>query len=1076
MSSAPPNFEESLKRYLEEVTLANSEPSKAYLFLEFLRNTFKQVNTDYLEKLFPVLEKYLRGKAKTLVVKGRVDAFLGNLIIEFKKNLDENSQKEAESELRRYISILWTEQKTHRVSYVAMATDGLRFVSYRPRAALEVDEVLPDDIELDQIDRLDLTKIKPGLAFVWLDRYVLATIPQPATAEAFSSQFGLNKPAFNDAQVFLKEAWKNSYERVLYELWASYLRIVYGSQVDSEDLFIRHTYLAMLAKLLAYSSFSGGVLPVSQEQIAEILEGRVFEKWNVHNFLEEDFFAWVARSDEGIKAARVLLERLALYDISTIDEDILKSLYQELVDPQTRHDLGEYYTPDWLAELMVEMAVGEDPEKTVLDPACGSGTFLAATVRRKKQLLKKKKLHERLQIILSTVTGVDIHPLAVILSRTNFLMSLGTELLTARRGPISIPVYMADSIRLPESDVSVYAGVKSFTIKAEEELLHLPVRIAKDPNLTDRVVEAVKCYASNLANGEKPKLEDFENMLSQRVGEHQVETNELKVLLDTAETMAKLIGLKKDNIWAFILKNIYKPLFLKEKKFDVVIGNPPWLSYRYVESTDYQSFLKDLILKNYKLLDSGRAELITQMELATLFFARTSDLYLSESGTISFVMPRSVFVGDQHHNFRKGAFTPKMKMVEIFDLEDVNPLFRVPSCVITAKKGKNQYPIEGIVFAGTLSQKNAKLDEAKKSLTQTRKKFEYYEIGQRSFIESQEFEKVLRAMERGGRSSYYQNFIQGATIVPRSVWFVDFVVHPKLGIDPTEPRLKTSQRVVEGAKEGYGDVNIEGEVESKFLYQVVTGSELAPFCVTSLPIAVLPIEPAAGIYRIIDSDEAQKKGYSGLKAWLLEAEKKWKEKRGEKADKMDIYDRLDYLRGLSSQSSRARYKVLYNTSGKYLASCVIENGPSTIDVDSTKIRLSGVLADTTTYRFDTDDLDEALFVCALLNAPIVDSLIKPMQSRGQWGERHIHKKVLELPLPKFNPENKEHLELVKLAKEAQAKASKIVPELERRYSSIGKIRQKVNSEIEEELLKIDKIVRDLISETADLPNGLDYYL
>ena len=281
----------------------------------------------------------------------------------------------------------------------------------------------------------------------------------PATTEAFTSEFGLNKPAFNDAEAYLKEAWTSHRESVLYDQWASFLRIVYGSRVDSEDLFIRHTYLAMLAKLLAYSSFSGGALPVSPEQIAEILEGKIFEKWNVHNFLEEDFFSWVARSEDGIKAASALLERLALYDLTTIDEDILKSLYQELVDPQARHDLGEYYTPDWLAELMVEKVV-DDAEKTVLDPACGSGTFLAASIRRKKQLLKRKKARERLEVILNTVKGVDVHPLAVILSRTNFLASVGTELLSARRVPISVPVYMADSIRLPESDVALYAGVK----------------------------------------------------------------------------------------------------------------------------------------------------------------------------------------------------------------------------------------------------------------------------------------------------------------------------------------------------------------------------------------------------------------------------------------------------------------------------------------------------------------------------------------------------------------------------------------------------------------------------------------
>jgi hypothetical protein len=207
-----------------------------------------------------------------------------------------------------------------------------------------------------------------------------------------------------------------------------------------------------------------------------------------------------------------------------------------------------------------------------------------------------------------------------------------------------------------------------------------------------------------------------------------------------------------------------------------------------------------------------------------------------------------------------------------------------------------------------------------------------------------------------------------------------------------------------------------------------------------------------------------------------EVEKKWKEKRGEKAEKVDVYSWLNYQNKLTNQSSRARYKVLYNTSGTYLVSCVVENKKSRIMVDSAQINISGVIAESTVYRYDTDDLDEALFITAILNAPVTDSLIKPMQSRGQFGERHIHKKVLELPLPKFRPKDKRHLELVRLAKQAQEKVERIVPELEKRYSSIGKIRQMVKSEIEEELLKIDKIVRDLISETADLPNGLDDYL
>jgi len=691
---APPHFAERLKKYLQDVSQAGSEAGKAFLFLEFIRDVFKQVDAQYLEKLYPDLEKHLSGKAKTLVVKGRVDAFLGNLIIEFKKLLDENSLETASSELQRYVSILWTQQKKGRVAYIAIATDGTNFVAYRPRAEAQ-DEFSPEDIQLDQIDKMNLTKIKVGDAFVWLDRYMLVQALRRATSEAFSEEFGLSKPAFREAEGLLKETWKENKEAVLYDQWAGFLRIVYGSSVDSEELFIKHTYLATLAKLLAYSSFSGGALPVSSEQIADILEGRIFETWNVHNFLEEDFFSWVARSGEGLKAARILLARLAAYDLTTVDEDILKSLYQELVDPQARHDLGEYYTPDWLAEFMVSDALRKEAKKSILDPACGSGTFLAASIRKKKELFGKRKPSEQLDLIINSVSGLDVHPLAVILARTNFLTALGTDLLSARRGAISVPVYLADSIRLPDLSIDLFSNVRSFKIEAEGRILRLPLEVADNPILTDRVVEAVKEYARSLASGQEPSLEDFENLLSQKIQSTKAKLakNIPKVLLETARTMAALIKENKDTVWAFILKNIYKPIYLKDKKFDIIIGNPPWLSYRYVESTDYQDFLKEIILDKHNLLGKERSELITQMELATLFFARTSDLYLEKNGTISFVMPRSVFVSDQHHNFRKGLFIPKLKLMKFLDLEDVEPLFRVPSCVITAQNGKTSYPI-----------------------------------------------------------------------------------------------------------------------------------------------------------------------------------------------------------------------------------------------------------------------------------------------------------------------------------------------------------------------------------------------
>lgn len=1080
-TEAPPEFQETLSSYLVDISKANSEASKAYLFLEFLRNTFKSLDADYAERLYPVLEENLkqtsRRRQNTLVVRGRVDAFLGNLIIEFKKSLNERALDEAVSEIKRYVSILWSKQQRSRTRYIALATDGDTFVAFRPRTSTSEMEILPDEVILDQVDSAELTELKPGDAFVWLDRYTLTKTLASVTTERFAKEFGLNKPGHRDAELFLKEAWRKRREEVLYKQWASFLRVVYGSSVDNEDLFLRHTYLSVLAKLLAYSSISGGVLPVSTLQITEILEGRIFERWNVHNFLEEDFFSWVARSDTGIIAARILLERLSSYDLTTIDEDVLKALYQELVDPQSRHDLGEYYTPDWLAEMMVEKSIDNEPGKTILDPSCGSGTFLAATIRYKKKLLGGLPPSEQLELILNSVRGVDVHPLAVTLARTNYLISLGSELLSARKGSIYLPVYLADSVRVPDTSSDYYSGIECFKIDAEGKTLRLPISLTKASTTSDAIIEIIREYSTDISKGAIPELSRLEGMIEHRLSPIPTELRDggMDILLETSSTMAQLIEEGKDTIWSFILKNIYKPLFLKDNKSDIVIGNPPWLSYRYIESLDYQRFLKQLITNDYNILESDKVELITHIELATLFMSRTMDLYLKEGGLISFVMPRSLFVADQHHNFRKGVVRPQMRLVELFDLENVEPLFNVPSCVVTAMKGSALFPVKTVVFEGKLENKNTRKTEALTLLNYHEESLVCYQIGQRSFFGSEKFQLVMKAVEKGKRSVYYKNFTQGATIVPRSFWFVETVLHPKLGIDPSKPHLRTSRRAIEWAKEEYTDVELEGQVESKFLFRVVTGSEIVPFATKTLPMAVLPVIAANGKYSMISMDNAKHNGWNGLASWLSKTETIWSEKRGEKAGKMSIYQWLDYSHKLTSQSSRAKYKVVYNTSGTYLAACVMPNGPSSIKIDSSEIQITGMIADGTCYWFDTDEPDEAYFLATVLNAPIIDALIKPMQSRGNWGERHIHKKVLELPIPKFDKNNGLHMELVECGKSCSLKAERKVKSLESDDYSIGRLRQIVKEELSEELDQIDIIVKKLLGEIGNNSNFIDDY-
>ena len=117
------------------------------------------------------------------------------------------------------------------------------------------------------------------------------------------------------------------------------------------------------------------------------------------------------------------------------------------------------------------------------------------------------------------------------------------------------------------------------------------------------------------------------------------------------QLLVELIRDGRDSIWAYILKNLSRPLVLAEKGFDIVIGNPPWLSYRYINSAVWQDEVKDLYIY-YQLIDSGDVKLFTQMDLSTLFFAHAKDRYLKNDGTLAFVMPRSVLTGAQNSTAR----------------------------------------------------------------------------------------------------------------------------------------------------------------------------------------------------------------------------------------------------------------------------------------------------------------------------------------------------------------------------------------------------------------------------------------
>ena len=319
---------------------------------------------------------------------------------------------------------------------------------------------------------------------------------KPLTAPLLSETFGkespiaqkllpvmcshLAKPRHKTTMLFRE--WKRLFQQVsLYGLdqlpslkeWAR--RNGVATKDASQILFAIHTYYALVVKLLT-SELLVAVQPLGVPSLCEAIanahnsealyqllnqleDGEYWRNFRISNFLEGDFFSWYTNEKskdlaEGIRSlAREFLDfepATAIVKPEAI-KDLLKEFYTGLVDDQIRHDLGEYYTPDWLAQhLLNKVDYDGNPEMKVLDPASGSGTFLVECINRLRQKCEERKMSklETLRTIIHLIKGLDLNPLAVISARANYILSI-SDLVFSLGDDVEIPVYLADCINVP---------------------------------------------------------------------------------------------------------------------------------------------------------------------------------------------------------------------------------------------------------------------------------------------------------------------------------------------------------------------------------------------------------------------------------------------------------------------------------------------------------------------------------------------------------------------------------------------------------------------------------------------------
>lgn len=397
-----------------------------------------------------------------------------------------------------------------------------------------------------------------------------------------------------------------------------------------------------------------------------------------------------------------------------------------------RHDLGEYYTSDWLAEQTLD-AAGYDgnPSKRLLDPACGSGTFLVLALARVRRWLERNferagTPQDVARAAAANIQGFDLNPLAVLAARTNFVIQFYD--LFDYRGKLEVPIYLCDSVLTPAE----------YGDPAEPELFDKPIRVPTSAKMflvprevtTDRGTLGKYCnilaeYAR--ASSGFSAAEFISHTRSQGLPVSEGVRDQHEQLFDDIRALDQD---RRNGVWARFIKNAFAPVFLRSERVDLVVGNPPWVNWESLpgrmeadldqgQKPNYRQQIAE-VFKRYGLFSlSGSAGRLGggKKDLSMLFVYACVDHYLKDNGKLAFVITQTVFktkgAGDGFRRFeyedRSGDGGRKRKVYikpeSVDDLSDFQPFDgatnRTAIFVCRKSKRPTRYPVGYTVWTKT---------------------------------------------------------------------------------------------------------------------------------------------------------------------------------------------------------------------------------------------------------------------------------------------------------------------------------------------------------------------------------------
>ena len=957
--------------------------------------------------------------------EGSADIFLEeqNVIVETKRRgqVDPDARRDDESQFEQLLRYVRVRSERQRVTpslnprpgdWKGILTDGRVYYLYR--------WIIDDNGELTD-PKSEVQPFAPGAAqdlCSWLARRIGDVSEKRALPEdprAIADIFELRAPKLREIYQQLASQSGTDTKR---KLWLAMNRGSGFTLDESEsELFIFHTLLSHAADSVI-SSLEGN----DQLGIEVVADG--FASWPQNRGANN-----VPRSQAGVDWTNELFKSVQEYDWRSRGRDVLRDVYQEIIPKAHRKAFGEFYTPDWLAEVIVnevlddawcERAVpaaldsGSDPLRGigVLDPACGSGTFLFHAAKRilhcDAMSMQHLSQNDQARVVVKLVNGIDIHPIAVSIARATLMRALpdgpGID-------PESLNVFQGDGLAVRGLNGMVMANGNPDAPYVEIQspkgtMIPVPTAFAESPDFSSQLARIVRSahQGDALPAGITRALtaSDADTVLKMHVA------------------LTTVCAEEGDSVWTWYLSNQMATRALARRGIDRIVANPPWVRMSNIQVEERKRQLEELI---ETLGLSAKRENATGFDIAGLFIRRCRDLFLrGDDVAAGWVLNWAALKGSNWKRVREDQQDFNSEFLDFSQVKNA-PFKGAKSCAWIQRNGAATPATRVLRNSG--SAKLVGTDYAASFVTKTE-----WVLARNDFVATESDYVVDGTCE----------FKSGATLLPNCLVQVD---EAKDGF----PRGTVDVALQRSRHEPWNDVPLmSGNVPASYVKEVVMGpTDLLAFALSmKRSLALIPLTENGEYDRISEREDRVRNKF-------------WQQLEEVYADRSalgtstprTLWDRIDRNRGLTRQLDSAvdsdgrDLKVVHNSSGAILRAA----------------RFASTLpANHNCYHYIAGSEEESGYLVAILNAPCMQSAYQDARRSDRDFMQHVWRRV---PIPRFDPENDEHLELARLCVVAEESAltllTQVLPEDATQLTASKLIRRELkNTGIAND---IDEVVR-----------------